>query len=131
MNCGLADNTNGAPIKKAFFNQMVMDWAGEDAQKMIEYLISVNTIRKELDDSLDVTEFEMLNLEGDAIGFKYGDDVMVFFNTDMDTQVKLHVPASVLKDYKVAATSFKTPAVTEDSQDIQLDEGGALLLCKR
>ena len=131
MNCGLADNTNGAPIKKAFFNQMVMDWAGEDAQKMIEYLISVNTIRKELDDSLDVTEFEMLNLEGDAIGFKYGDDVMVFFNTDMDTQVTLHVPASVLKDYKVAATSFKTPAVTEDSQDIQLDEGGALLLCKR
>jgi glycosidase len=131
MNCGLADNTNGAPIKKAFFNQMVMDWAGEDAQKMIEYLISVNTIRKELDDSLDVTEFEMLNLEGDAIGFKYGDDVMVFFNTDMDNQVTLHVPASVLKDYKVAATSFKTPAVTEDSQNIQLDEGGALLLCKR
>lgn len=131
MNCGLADNTNGAPIKKAFFNEMVMDWDKDDAENMIEYLINVNTIRKDMDDSIDVSDFEMVDTGSSAIGFKYGDDAMVFFNTDMDNPVNIHLPAESIDNYKVAAASNNHYLEINESSEITLDGAGALLLCRR
>ena len=131
MNCGLADNTNGAPIKKAFFNEMIMDWDSDDAKKMIDYLINVNTIRKDLEDSIDAKDFEMMDIDNSAIGFKYGDDAMVFFNTDMDNPVNIHLPEDSLDNYKVAASSSDSFPQNNESSEITLDGASALLLCKR
>ncbi len=131
MNCGLADNTNGAPIKKAFFNEMIMDWDSDDAKKMIDYLINVNTIRKDLEDSIDAKDFEMMDIDNSAIGFKYGDDAMVFFNTDMDNPVNIHLPEDSLDNYKVAVSSSDSFPQNNESSEITLDGASALLLCKR
>ncbi len=131
MNCGLADNTNGAPIKKAFFNEMIMDWDSDDAKKMIDYLINVNTIRKDLEDSIDAKDFEMMDIDNSAIGFKYGDDAMVFFNTDMDNPVNIHLPEDSLDNYKVAVSSSDSFLENNESSEITLDGASALLLCKR
>ena len=131
MNCGLADNTNGAPIKKAFFNEMIMDWDSDDAKKMIDYLINVNTIRKDLEDSIDAKDFEMMDIDNSAIGFKYGDDAMVFFNTDMDNPVNIHLPEDYLDNYKVAVSSSDSFPQNNESSEITLDGASALLLCKR
>ena len=131
MNCGLADNTNGAPIKKAFFNEMIMDWDSDDAKKMIDYLINVNTIRKDLEDSIDAKDFEMMDIDNSAIGFKYGDDAMVFFNTDMDNPVNIHLPEDSLDNYKVAVSSSDSFLEKNEGSEITLDGASALLLCKR
>ena len=131
MNCGLADNTNGAPIKKAFFNEMIMDWDSDDAKKMIDYLINVNTIRKDLEDSIDAKDFEMMDIDNSAIGFKYGDDAMVFFNTDMDNPVNIHLPEDSLDNYKVAVSSSDSFPQNNEGSEITLDGASALLLCKR
>ena len=131
MNCGLADNTNGAPIKKAFFNEMIMDWDSDDAKKMIDYLINVNTIRKDLEDSIDAKDFEMMDIDNSAIGFKYGDDAMVFFNTDMDNPVNIHLPEDSLDNYKLAVSSSDSFLEKNEGSEITLDGASALLLCKR
>ncbi len=57
LNCGLADNTNGAPIPKAFFNKMTIGWKHQHAESMIGLLKRLNYTRQEYYSLFDPTDF--------------------------------------------------------------------------
>ncbi|MCR5641690.1 MAG: alpha-amylase [Lachnospiraceae bacterium] len=130
MNCGLADNTGGAPIKKAFFNEMTMNWTSDDAADMISYLVEVNGLRCQLEDKVQVSDFHMLEEDGATVAFGYSDDVVILFNTDMEQESLVPLPSDVYGDYRVAAVSYRLDTPWKAEEQLRLPNGGAVVLCK-
>lgn len=69
LNCGLADNTNGKQIEKAFFNNIAIEWNGEKAQTMFVYMCQLGKIRQE--------NIHFI-LHGEVKVFKVNEDIVVF-----------------------------------------------------
>lgn len=74
LNCGLADNTNGADIPRAFFNKMIIKWNGETAPRMISLLKRLITIRKQNLNYLKPEDFIIVDSPKDIVIYGYRKD---------------------------------------------------------
>lgn len=128
MNCGLADNTGGAPIKKAFFNNMEMDWCNENAEDMLEHVIKLNNLRSENEEHVNNDDFEMLPIEGSTVGFSYGRKIVVLFNTDMENMSSVRIEDLNLDDYSVVASSRDDSNIEIEGNKIKMENAEAMLL---
>lgn len=107
INCGLADNTGGAEIPKAFFNKMKMDWTNESATHMLDMLEELDKIKNDKLRYLDADKFKILNSPDDTIVYSYkdGHDYLVFcFNLNLKKSIELHIEELISED--VAHTKY-------------------------
>ena len=132
MNCGLADNTGGAPIKKAFFNNIGIDWVKDQTFDFIDYLEKIYQVRVKYNDLTQVDKFELIETQQNVLAFAYSNrDIVVIFNFDMDA--KTNVDATELNinlaEYNVELVSASDEAlVSTTNNTIQVANAGAVLL---
>lgn len=69
LNCGLADNTGGAEIPRAFFNRMQIEWRANHA--MYELLCQIAALRREFAHLLQPEHFFMLKSAEPLLIFGY------------------------------------------------------------
>lgn len=90
MNCGLADNTDGRQVKKAFFNNITIDWNNYNAENMLDYLIKCGNLRREYRNIVTSQKFKMLDTKSNLIAFGYEDlEILVLFNSDSQECIKV------------------------------------------
>lgn len=132
MNCGLADNTGGAPIPRAFFNNISMDWTSENAEKMLSLVIAVNQIRLELKDMIDPNSLRLLKTSDKCIGFSYADNLIVYFNLDFHESQTFEFDDVLSSGYEEVINSGEEGYQSFISPcKIQLPPAGAVLLRKK
>ena len=132
MNCGLADNTGGAPIDKAFFNNIAMDWTSEDADKMLAYLIKVNALRKKYQDLVVPENIKLLTTNEQCIGFTYEDKLTIFFNLDFNASATYTNEAMDFNAYEELINSSQDLEVAKiDAHTLHLAPAGAVILLKK
>ncbi|MCX8128671.1 MAG: alpha-amylase [Clostridia bacterium] len=87
LNCGLADNTNGAEIPKAFFNKMVIEWNKENAEIMVFLLKRLSALRKEYKEYIKPENLIIPDSPEDILiyGYKQGrNTILCCLNLDME-----------------------------------------------
>ncbi len=132
MNCGLADNTGGAKIDKAFFNNIAMDWTSKDAYQMLDYVIAINDIRVKYKEVVEPENMKLLQIDDGCICFSYGDELTVFFNLDFEKEAQFNVKAINLDECtEVINSSLEHSNVIVDSNTIKLAPAEAVVLVKR
>ncbi|MBR1691487.1 MAG: alpha amylase C-terminal domain-containing protein [Lachnospiraceae bacterium] len=132
MNCGLADNTGGAKIDKAFFNNISMDWTSRNAYEMLDYLIKVNQTRDIYKDRIEPERMELLGIDEKCIAFAYGKELLVVFNLDFENQSQFYAAQIPFDEYDEVINSAQEEfGVILDGHTIQLPPAGAALLCRR
>lgn len=83
LNCGLADNTNGKPIEKAFFHNIAIQWNGENAQSMIDYMCQLGEIRKANESLILQGDVKVNKLNENAMSIGYqaeGQELWILLN---------------------------------------------------
>ncbi|MNB69819.1 Alpha-1,4-glucan:maltose-1-phosphate maltosyltransferase [compost metagenome] len=91
LNCGLGDNTGGADIPKAFFNNMAINWTA--GQTMLPLLEELNRFRKEQAELLKPEYFFIPDPQGDIIlyAYYYRNRLLAFcFNLSPDKEQQLN-----------------------------------------
>lgn len=132
MNCGLADNTGGAKIDKAFFNNISINWTDEAAYEMLEYVINVNQIRTKYKEFVQPENLQILDTYEKCIGFSYGDRLVVFLNLDFNRESQFQIKSINFNNYTELANSRnQNYKVIVDDETIQLPPAGAAVLLKR
>lgn len=132
MNCGLADNTGGAKIDKAFFNNIFIDWTSKNAHEMVDYLIKVNQTRFKYKSIIKPKKLKLLDVGENCIGFSYGDKLTIFFNLDFENQSKIHLNNINLDEYIESINSkSENFAVIVNNDTIQLAPAGAVVLLRK
>lgn len=93
LNCGLGDNTGGADIPRAFFNEMVIDWRADSA--MFELLCATAQTRKRFADSLTAESFFLCDTAEPLVAFGFRSDsdgvVLLLLNLDKDGDVAVEL----------------------------------------
>ncbi|WP_294350602.1 alpha-amylase family glycosyl hydrolase [uncultured Clostridium sp.] len=133
MNCGLADNTNGAPIKKAFFNNIKIDWTNRVNLKMIDFLEELSTLRKELDNITSPEQFNVIDTLSNTLVFEYSrNKLVVIFNYDSENELVFNGEEinENLGDYNTRILSDKDIILNKAENTIKLPALGAVLLYK-
>ncbi|WP_150266970.1 alpha-amylase [Paenibacillus tepidiphilus] len=69
LNCGLADNTGGADIPKAFFNTMAIDWVHEP--NLLPLLEQLKQVKRQYADLLKPGNFYLSESQGDVMIYSY------------------------------------------------------------
>lgn len=132
MNCGLADNTGGAKINKAFFNNIMIDWTGQTASEMMDYVIRANKVRFKYKDIVRPEHFKLLDIDKGCICFTYGSQLIIFFNLDFINGREFYVSNINLDDYqRVIDSSNKEYGIIVSSHTIALPPAGAAVLVKK
>lgn len=132
MNCGLADNTGGAKIDKAFFNNISIDWTSENAFEMLNYVITVNQIRMKYKDIIEPENFKLLSIDDGCICFSYGDKLTIFMNLDFKKEAEFHIKGMNFDSYvEVINSKREDTKVIIDSKTILLAPAGAVVLLKK
>ncbi len=131
MNCGLADNTGGAKVDKAFFNNIAIDWISKNAYEMLAYVIDVNQLRVNYKEIIKPEMFKLLNLNDECIGFSYNDSIIIIMNLDFNKDTELCIENIDLDDYvKVISSNRKDTKVIINSNTIHLVPAEAVILLK-
>ncbi|MBE6052006.1 MAG: alpha-amylase [Clostridium sp.] len=133
MNCGLADNTNGAPIKKAFFNNIKIDWTNKEKLNMINFLEELGYLRRELDDITVPERFNVIDTSSNTLAFEYSDKKLVLiFNYDTENTISFNglEIGENLKNYNIRISSNEEIVIDKERNTIKLPELGAVLLFK-
>ena len=132
MNCGLADNTAGAKVDKAFFNRICMDWTGEHASEMLDYVIAVNQVRETYKNSIDPEKFKLLTVKDECICFTYDERIIICMNLDLKNKAELQIKEINLDDYvEVIHSARDTANTVADRDTIQLQAAEAVVLVKK
>lgn len=131
MNCGLADNTGGAKIDKAFFNNIQMDWTSEEADSMLEYVIKVNALRCQYKELVKPETLKIVPTSEKCIGFAYGDEIAVFFSLDFNEANEVQIENKNFSDYVelVNSGNLSSSIVSEDT--LRFAPAGAVVLIKK
>lgn len=90
MNCGLADNTDGADIPRAFFNEMTMDWT--NPRPMIGLLERLSETRRRLLPLMKPDAFFAADTPDDVVAYGYRSQagtLLAVFNLGTDASVAL------------------------------------------
>lgn len=131
MNCGLADNTGGAKIAKAFFNNIAIDWTSSHAYEMLDYVIKVNEIRKKYKNLVRAKHLKLLDVSEKCIGFSYDDELIVFFHLDFEKGSEIPLKKIDLNKYReVIHSKLESDSVIKDSKTIKLAPAEAVVLIK-
>lgn len=131
MNCGLADNTGGAKIDKAFFNNISIKWTSKNAYEMLDYLINVNKKRIEYKELVRPENFRLLDTNDKCIGFSYNDKLLVFFNLDFTKESIFTILNLDFDQYNEVINSGRENYKSiVSNHTIQLAPAGATLLIK-
>ncbi len=132
MNCGLADNTGGAKIDKAFFNNIFIDWTSKNAYEMVDYLIQVNRMKFKYKSMIKPESLKLLDVGEKCIGFSYGDNLTIFFNLDFENQSEIHLNNINLAEYKESMNSKSEDfTVIVNNDTMQLAPAGAAVLLRK
>lgn len=86
LNCGLADNTNGREIPRAFYNTMCIDWTNNRFAGTYQLLHRLNQLKTKYDLYYHTSMFNQLDLPGNIIGYSYTKSNGTFyflFNLDL------------------------------------------------
>lgn len=93
LNCGLADNTGGAEIPRAFFDPMCIDWAGP--QTMMPLLRALHAWREELAELRQPAGFRLHDAPAECVlyGYRQGRrQLLVACNLSTQTQCEFALP---------------------------------------
>ena len=91
LNCGLADDTNGAKLPKAFFNKLAINWTSEEASSMMNYLVDVMKFREENLEKIKPSNCHVIeNEKRNLIIYGYKDEMIFLFNNDKNNSVVVH-----------------------------------------
>lgn len=105
INCGLADNTGGADISRAFFNKMTIDWVNKSGRDMIELLEKNNEVKQKHLEHIKEAKFLIEESPEDTIVYSYKKDnqsIMGCFNlsTKNEVEIDLKIIDGKIKSYK-------------------------------
>ncbi|WP_258049770.1 alpha-amylase [Clostridium weizhouense] len=98
INCGLADNTNGAEIPRAFFNKMNIKWSNKNADKMILLLKQLKECKNKYSDLLELKNFEIVNSPEEVIVYSYKtkkEAFLIIFNLNMNDEKYIEINKSL------------------------------------
>ena len=134
MNCGLADNTGGAPIKKAFFNSIGIDWTKDGVSEFIDYLEKIYTLRVTYDKLTPFDAFELIETEMAILVFTYTcKNIVVIFNYNLEqpTVVDCDLLGINLREYEIKLLSdCDSSVIAQEENLIELSVGGTVILKK-
>ncbi|CAH1208073.1 Alpha-1,4-glucan:maltose-1-phosphate maltosyltransferase [Paenibacillus plantiphilus] len=132
MNCGLGDNTNGAEVPRAFFNEMTMNW--KNAEPMIPLLAALHACKQRWLELLKPDNFFVAESPENVLiyGYRKGDEALVgCFNLSSEQSVILDTAAWIQSSepYYVAIDSaFGSPGIGERLERVSLAPNQALIL---
>ncbi|MBD7911877.1 alpha-amylase [Clostridium sp. Sa3CVN1] len=98
INCGLADNTNGAEIPRAFFNKMKIKWTNKNAQSMIDLLKNLKKCKSKYLNMLNTKHFEILDSPNEVIIYAYkfkGRALVLVFNLNMNEEKEININKAI------------------------------------
>lgn len=99
MNCGLADNTGGADIKKAFFNNIYIEWNNDHADDMLEYLVKINRLRIKYRELIHPQSFQLIETNLNIIILSYSKmNLLILFNLDFEQEIYFELD-TIIRDY--------------------------------
>ena len=112
INCGLADNTNGAEIPRAFFNKMKIKWTNENAQSMLCLLHDLKACKNKYLQLLNLEYFEILSSSSEVIIYAYkyqGKALVSVFNLNMNSEKEINLNKSIdfIKNPEIVINSVK------------------------
>ncbi len=133
LNCGLADNTNGALIAKAFFNKMTIKWNNEHAESMICLLNRLIGLRKEYQSYIWPENFIILDSPEDTIVFGYRKGINVLLcclnlNMEKDCHIDLKALLPEFFFFEVVADTHSDSDIHTFIRSTDLNPGQALVL---
>lgn len=117
LNCGLADNTNGANIPRAFFNKMNIKWSSDDAPKMVELLEKLLKIRKQYLEFINPKNFILLDSPEDTIVYGYKKEksvILCCLNLNMESRTIVNFK-SLLPEFDKYRVLVDTDSDKEDT----------------
>lgn len=132
MNCGLGDNTNGAEVPRAFFNEMTMNW--KNAEPMIPLLAALHACKQRWLELLKPDNFFVAESPENVLiyGYRKGDEALMgCFNLSSEQSVILDTAAWIqsTEPYYVAIDSaFGSPGIGERLERVSLAPNQALIL---
>lgn len=94
LNCGLADNTGGAEIPRAFFNRLVINWT--HPQPMIPLLSRLHAGKRQLEHLVRPQNFFVPDAQGEVLMYAYlkGSELLVCcFNLSADAPQEIRLNA--------------------------------------
>ncbi|AQR94669.1 alpha-amylase [Clostridium saccharoperbutylacetonicum] len=134
INCGLADNTNGAEIPRAFFNKMKIKWTNENAQAMLQLLKNLKECKSEYLSLLNSEYFEILSSSSEVIIYAYKNGrkaLVLLFNLNMNNEKKIILNESInfIENPKIVINSVENDQrrVLNNESDM-LKPGQAIVL---
>lgn len=129
MNCGLADNTGGADVAKAFFNNIHINWTSKNAFEMLDYLIKINKKRIEFKNFVQPEHLKLLKTNDKCIGYSYKEDLLILFNLNFKKSSTFYFDNINFSEYNEeinSSTSAKNAVL--NNKMIRLAPAGSVLL---
>jgi glycosidase len=129
INCGLADNTNGAEIPRAFFNKMKIKWTNKNAQSMISLLKDLKICKSKYLNLLSTKSFEILDSPEEVIIYAYkdmGKALVVVFNLNMNEEKEIKINKSIkfITNPVIIVNSVENDERKELNRDVDRLEAG-------
>lgn len=133
INCGLADNTNGAEIPRAFFNKMKIKWTNKNANGMLNLLQNLKECKSKYLHLLSSEHFEILNSSDEILIYAYKNidkALVVVFNLNMDEEkvIKLNESINFSKNPKIVANSVEDDQRKVLNNEIDKLEAGQVIV---
>ncbi|WP_334074899.1 alpha-amylase [Paenibacillus sp. A14] len=112
LNCGLADNTGGADIPRAFFNRLAINWT--HPQPMIPLLSRLHAGKKQLEHLIRPQNFFLPDAQGEVLMYAYlkGRELLVCcFNLSVEApqEIRLNAIYPVSDGWTVWSDSLADP----------------------
>ncbi|MCX8130255.1 MAG: alpha-amylase [Clostridia bacterium] len=135
LNCGLADNTNGAEIPRAFFNKIKIDWTNQYAEDMNLLLRRLYSIRKEYLGLIKPDNFTIPETPEDIIIYAYVQKqkmLVCCFNLNMDNEINVNLEKvfSGIKELRILADTHLNSIDKKLTDCIVLKPGQAIVAVK-
>ena len=133
MNCGLADNNSKYNLKKAFFDNIVIDWNNNSAEDMVSYISKVNKIRLELCGVINKKNFELINVSREIVAFAYADrNILVLFNVSTENAIGIDLNDFNIKSKYTILMNSSNPYAEKKmvEQELTINPVSSILLRK-
>lgn len=132
INCGLADNTNGAEIPRAFFNKMRIKWTNKNAKAMISLLEHLKECKSRYLNLLDLENFEILNSPDEVIIYAYKNKdkaLVVVFNLNMkeEKEIKLNESLNFTSETEIVVNSVEDDKRTRLNNEVDKLKAGQVM----
>lgn len=104
INCGLADNTGGADIPKAFFNKMKINWTNESGKDMVELLERLSKKKEEYIDYIKNADFSIVESQENVLIYKYEKEdknLIGIFNLSLTENTEVDISSLKKKSKKL------------------------------